>query len=121
MGASNRQAVVAMSPPHDRTGISLYWQFNHLLFFNSTAFSKLFPQLELESVHLAGGHHEVAEPGVEEQQRAKRTHGGGEDYEDGADRGDDAYHEDDADQGDDADGKELFLEIKIARQENPHR
>ena len=93
MGASNRQAVVAMSPPHDRTGISLHFH----LFFNSTAFSKLFPQLELESVHLAGGHHEVAEPGVEEQQRAKRTHGGGEDYED------------DGDQGDDADGKELLL------------
>ena len=71
----------------------------------------MFPQLELESVHLAGGHHEAAEPGVEEQQRAKRTHGGGEDYED------EAY----SDHGDDADGKELFLEIKIARQENPHR
>ena len=103
MGASNRQAVVAMSRPHDRTGISLHWLFNHCLpvlqlnTVESTAFSKWFPQLELESVHLAGGHHEVAEPGVEEQQRAKRTHGGGEDYEDGAD------------QGDDADGKELLF------------
>ena len=66
-------------------------------------FSKLFPQLELESVHLAGGHHEVAEPGVEEQQRAKRTHRGGEDYEDNADQGDDADYEDDADHVDDAD------------------
>ena len=55
------------------------------------AFSKWFPQLELESIHLAGGDHEAAEPSVEEQQRAKRTHGGGEDHED-----------DDADQGDDA-------------------
>ena len=63
------------------------------------AFSKWFPQLELESVHLAGGHHEAAEPGVEEQQRAKRTHGGGEDYED------EAY----SDHGDDADGKELLF------------
>lgn len=61
------------------------------------AFSKWFPQLELESVHLAGGDHEAAEPRVEEQQRAKRTHRGGEDYED------------EADQGDDADGKELLL------------
>ena len=45
----------------------------------------------------SGGHHEVAQPGVEEQQRAKRTHGGGEDYED------------DADRGDNADGKELLF------------
>ena len=87
-----------MSPPHDRTGISLHWHFNHfpLVLQLNSFFSKWFPQLELESVHLAGGHHEAAEPGVEEQQRAKRTHRGGEDYED------------DADRGDDADGKELL-------------